>query len=295
MHSKRLRGVIAAIVTPILSTGGPDAARFIALARQLLDEGCDGLNVLGTTGEATSFSLAQRQQLMTAVAGSGLPLDRMMVGTGAASVDDASHLTALAGELGFAGALVLPPFYYKDVADEGVVRYLAGIADHTGSPIPIYLYNFPALSGVPYGINLIKRLRTELGSRIAGLKDSSGNMSYANEAAQIGTDFDVFPSNEATLLEARSGSFAGCISATANVNAPFCSRAFHDGDEGALGAAVAIRALFAGKPLVAGVKALVSHARKEPAIAELMPPLVRWSSADERRLFTEYDRIVAAA
>jgi len=294
MHPKRLRGVIAAIVTPILSTNGPDAARFIALARQLLDEGCDGLNVLGTTGEATSFSLAQRQQLMTAIAGSGLPLDRMMVGTGAASVDDASQLTALAGELGFAGALILPPFYYKDVADEGVVRYLATIADRTSSPIPIYLYNFPALSGVPYSIDLIKRLRTELGSRIAGLKDSSGNMDYANEAAQLGADFDVFPSNEATLLEARNGSFAGCISATANVNAPFCSRAFRDGDEGALGAAVSIRALFTGKPLVAGVKALVSHMRREPTIADPMPPLVRWSDAAERSLFSEYDRIVSS-
>jgi 4-hydroxy-tetrahydrodipicolinate synthase len=120
-------------------------------------------------------------------------------------------------------------------------------------------------------------------------------MPYAKEAAQIGADFDVFPSNEATLLEARGGGFAGCISATANVNAPYCAKAFRDGDEGALAKAVAIRGLFAGKPLVAGVKALVSHTRREATIAEPMPPLVRWSDADERNLFFKYDRIVASA
>src|SRR3974390_2414906 len=112
-----LRGVIAAIPTAVADSGEPDCARSIGLARFLLANGCDGLNVLGTTGEATSFSLDQRRRVMNAYAESGLPLTRMMVGTGAAALADAIALTKHAAELGFAGALVLPPFYYKGVSD----------------------------------------------------------------------------------------------------------------------------------------------------------------------------------
>src|SRR4249920_4200939 len=117
----KLSGVIAAIATPVDEAGEPDIARATTLARFLLDNGCDGLNVLGTTGEATSFSLEQRKRVMTAYRDAGLPLDRLMVGTGAASVADAVALTRHAAELGFAGALVLPPFYYKGVPDDGLV------------------------------------------------------------------------------------------------------------------------------------------------------------------------------
>src|ERR1700726_5126409 len=142
--TKTLSGVIAAITTAIDPKGEPDCARSTALARFLLDNGCDGLNVLGTTGEATSFSLAQRQRMMRAYADAGLPMERLMVGTGAAALADAVALTTYAADLGFAGALVLPPFYYKGVPDDGLVAYIEAILEATASrPIPIYLYHFP--------------------------------------------------------------------------------------------------------------------------------------------------------
>src|SRR3974377_2516745 len=145
-----LHGVIAAIATAVDPRGEPDCARSIALARFLLANGCDGLNVLGTTGEATSFSLDQRRRGMNAYAGSGLPLTRMMVGTGAAALADAIALTKHAAELGFARALVLPPFYYKGVADDGLVAVIEAILSATAArPIPLYLYHFPAHSCVP--------------------------------------------------------------------------------------------------------------------------------------------------
>ena len=209
-------GVIAAIPTPV-SGLEPDLDRFVALAQQLLATGCDGLNVLGTTGEATSFSLEQRLRVMEATAQAGLPMGRLMVGTGAAAVGDAVTLTGQAAALGFGGALVLPPFYYKNIPADGIVRYIDAIVAATKeSALPIYLYNFPAQSGVAYDIALIKRLIDGFGSRIAGLKDSSGDLAYAREAAAIAPGFDVFPSTEAALGEARDGPFAGCISATAN-------------------------------------------------------------------------------
>src|SRR5437660_8736533 len=140
--SPRLSGVIAAIATPVTPELSPDVPRFIRLAQHLLDNGCDGLNVLGTTGEATSFSFEQRAGVMRA-ASAELDRTRLMVGTGAASLAEATALMRLAAELGFAGALILPPFYYKDIAPHGVFDYLAAIITATQArPIPIYLYHF---------------------------------------------------------------------------------------------------------------------------------------------------------
>jgi len=286
--------VIAAIATPIDENGTPDLARAVRLARFLLDNGCDGLNVLGTTGEATSFSRYERKMVMDAYKAHNLPMHRLMVGTGAAAVSDAIALTRHAAELGFAGALVLPPFYYKGVPDDGLAAYIGALVQATAEkPIPIYLYHFPAMSGLPWHLALIKRLLESFPARIVGLKDSSGDMAYARAAAAISPDFAVFPSTEAALLEARGGAFAGCISATANCNADLCARAWAEGDQAALDAAVAIRKLFDGKPLVSGVKALLAHIHGDPALSRVKPPLAPLSAADQTAVTAGYDTVRA--
>ncbi len=250
--------------------------------------------MLGTTGEATSFSTEQRRKLMTAYRQAGLPMERLMVGTGAAAVRDAVELTRHAAELGFAAALVLPPFYYKGIADDGLVAYLEAIVAATRHrPIPIYLYHFPALSGIPWHVGLLGRIVSTFGSRIAGLKDSSGELGFARAAAAVAPGFAVFPSNEAALLEARNGPFAGCISATVNLNADLCARAYASGDAVALEAAVKIRKLFDGKPLVAGVKALIAHIHADAAWARVMPPLTAFSAADRAGAVAGYDAVRA--
>ena len=294
MTRSRLSGVIAAIATAVEENGEPDCGRSIALARHLLDHGCDGLNVLGTTGEATSFSLEQRKRVMSAYRDAGLPLERLMVGTGAAALADAIALSRHAAELGFAGALLLPPFYYKGVPDDGLVSYVERIVRATmAQPIPIYLYHFPALSGLPWHVGLIRRLLAEFGDRIVGLKDSSGDMTYARQAAAITPAFAVFPSTEAVLMEARDGPFAGCISATANLNADLCARAFHDGDAAALQAAVTIRQLFDGKALVPGIKALLGQIHRDPNWARTMPPLAPFPPADRAHAVAGYEAVRA--
>ncbi len=292
--NRTLRGVIAAVATIIDQKGAPDQARSLKLARFLLDNGCDGLNVLGTTGEATSFSRDERMGLMSAYRDNGLPMQRLMVGTGAAAVSDAIALTRHAAGLGFAGALVLPPFYYKGVPDDGLVAYIDAIVSATADhPIPLYLYHFPAQSGLPWHVGLIGRLLDAHPGRIVGLKDSSGDMAYAREAAKIQAGFDVFPSTEAALLEARSGGFAGCISATANCNADLCQRAWSSGDQVASEQAVTIRNLFNGKPLVSGIKALLAHIHADPALAAVKPPLAEPSAADRSEIIAGYDAVRA--
>ena len=292
MTASKLQGVIAAIATAVDDKGEPDCARSTALASFLLANGCDGLNVLGTTGEATSFSLEQRKRVMSAYRAAGLPLDRLMVGTGAASVADAIALTRHAAELGFAGALVLPPFYYKGVPDDGLFAYVELIVQATAAePIPLYLYHFPAQSGLPWHVKLVARLVATFGARIVGLKDSSGDMAYAREAATVAPGFKVFPSTEAVLMEARAGAFAGCISATANLNADLCARAWRGGDTAALDAAVAIRKLFDGKQLVPGVKALIAHIHDDAGWSRVQPPLSVFPAQDRTAVSAAYDSL----
>jgi len=289
-----MRGVIAAIATPLNESGAPDHALFLDHARRLLDGGCDALNVLGTTGEATSFSLDQRVSLMQKAA-ANLPNDRLMVGTGAAALADAITLTKTAADAGFAGALVLPPFYYKGVSEDGLHAFIARLVTETKSEgIPLYLYNFPAMTGITWTPALVARLVRDFPGRIVGLKDSSGDMDYARAIAAISADFATFPSNEAVLIEARSGAFAGCISATANLNSAFCAKAFHGGDQDALGKANAIRALFNGKPLVAGIKAVLAELNTAPAWSQVVPPLHSWTQEEAARTADQIRQIQSA-
>ena len=288
-----LRGVVAAIATPVTPERAPDRPRCLKLAKHLLANGCDALNVLGTTGEATSFSLGQRKDLMS-FAARELPLGRMMAGTGAASLGDAIDLTRHAAALGFGAALVLPPFYYKGVAEDGVFAYVEAIVAATREPaIPLFLYHYPALSGVPYTPELVGRLIAAFPARVLGVKDSSGDLAYERLLAERHPGFSVYPANEATLLEGRGGKFAGCISATTNLNADLCARAWASGDAAALETATRIRKLFDGKPLVAGVKAALAHVHGDPAIAEPVPPLTRWTADAAAALGRDIDALRA--
>src|SRR5215475_4227921 len=166
MTKPSLSGVIAAIATAVDDDGAPDTRRAVALARYLLGNGCDGLNVLGTTGEATSFSLAQRKAVMSAYREAGLPMERLMVGTGAAALADAIELTRHAAALGFAGALLLPPFYYKGVPDDGLFNHVAAIVGATGErPIPFFLYLRPATTSLLWSFPTLFRLHTASAAR----------------------------------------------------------------------------------------------------------------------------------
>ena len=180
MTSPRLRGVIAATPTPVDADFRPDPERLVRHCRALLDGGCDAINLLGTTGEATAFGVEQRIAVMRAIAESRLPLDRFMVGTGVPALEDTVRLTRAACELGFAGALVLPPFFYPQVPDDGLVAYIEALARRVDHPrLAIYLYHIPQNTKVPWPVEVVARLRDRLGATLAGLKDSAGDLAYA--------------------------------------------------------------------------------------------------------------------
>jgi 4-hydroxy-tetrahydrodipicolinate synthase len=295
MKSDRLRGIIAAAATPLNEDRSIDLPRLVEHCRRLLANGCDGINLLGTTGEATSFSREQRLQAMQAIAESGLPRGRFMVGTGAAALTDAASLSAAARDLGFAGALLLPPFYYKNIDDGSVVDYVEAVMARTGrTRLRLYLYHFPQNSAVPYSVAAVEQLHRAHPEHVLGVKDSSGDLAYAAALTKRMPDLDVFPSAEGALVKALEHRFAGCISATANITAPIAAEGWRALDSAAGRAAVEqatrIRAAFVDYPLIAGVKWALAQIYRDETWRRLSPPLRELTAAEQQGL---RDKLVA--
>jgi 4-hydroxy-tetrahydrodipicolinate synthase len=289
MTKDRLRGIIAAVATPLNEDRTIDLTRLIDHCRRLLANGCDGINLLGTTGEATSFSRDERLATMKAIAGSGLPRERFMVGTGAAALADAAFLTSAARDLGFAGALLLPPFYYKNIDDDSVVDYVEAVMARTGhNSLRLYLYHFPQNSAVPYNIAAVEKLHRAHPEHVLGVKDSSGDLAYAAALTRRMPDLAVFPSAEGALAKALEHHFAGCISATANITAPIAAEGWRalDSRDGcaAIEAATRIRAAFADYPLIAGVKWALAQLYGDQTWLRLCPPLRALTASEQQGL-----------
>jgi 4-hydroxy-tetrahydrodipicolinate synthase len=289
MINNRLRGIIAAAATPLNEDRSIDRPRLVDHCRRLLANGCDGINLLGTTGEATSFAREERLEAMRAIAESSLPRARFMVGTGAAALADAAFLTAAARDLGFAGALLLPPFYYKNIDDESVVEYVEAVMARTGRKgLRLYLYHFPQNSAVPYSVAAVETLHRAHPEHVLGVKDSSGDLAYAAALTKRMPDLDVFPSAEGALAKALEHRFAGCISATANITAPIAAEGWRALDSAAGRAAVEsatrIRAAFADCPLIAGVKWALGQIYRDETWRRLCPPLRELAAAEQQGL-----------
>ena len=280
----KLHGILAAVPTPLTADNEPDLERFVHHAKWALAAGCDGLNVLGTTGEANSLSTEQRRGLMTHAA-KHVPHARLMVGTGLPDLTGTIALTRHAYEQGFAGALILPPYYYKTASDEGLFSWYAAVVQATQTtPIALYLYNFPQMTGLPLTRELVARLAKEFGTRIVGAKDSSGDLAYATSLAKI-NNFDLFPSSETTIEHATRDGYAGCISATVNITAPLVARLWKEPDNASLAAIIAgLRSAMSKEPLIPAVKYLTALLHQDDAYARLLPPHLPLTEMQQKRL-----------
>jgi len=283
--STALGGIWSAVLTPLDAELQPDPELAIAYYRDLLSAGCDGINLLGTTGEAMSFGLAQRRRLMEAIARGNLPLDRVMVGTGAASLDDAVQLTRAAFDLGFAAALVLPPFFYRDASDDGIVRYFGELLVRAHAPGKrVLLYNFPKMSGITFHADLVTRLVREFPGAIFGMKDSSNDSSLQREVARRHPHLSVFPATEQDLMEAKAYGVAGCISGSVALWPRVAADAFHCGNADAAARAGSLRAALAGPPLIGAMRYLTAKARSQAAWERSLHPLVALNEEERHSL-----------
>ncbi|MFI0471637.1 dihydrodipicolinate synthase family protein [Halomonas sp. HMF6819] len=280
------------VITPFQTDLAPDSARFVAHCQWLASNGV-GLAIFGTNSEANSMSVGEKQTLLKTLVDSGVDPARIMPGTGACSIEDCVSLTQEAVAAGCAGVLMLPPFYYKGVSDEGLFRYFSEVINRVNdSRLRVYLYHIPPVTQVPLSLELIERLCATFPGIIAGIKDSGGDWAYTQALVErfSSQDFAVYAGSERFLLDTLRAGGAGCISATANVNPLAIVELAQqwqtsDADERQQKLNV-IRDLFEQYPLIPAMKAATSHFSDVDAWQRVRPPLVELEDAKAAELIS---------
>lgn len=299
--TKAVRGIYAAAVSPFNTDGSLDVSKLLAYCQYLTTEGgCDGVAPTGTTGEGNSISFRQKLELAGAFAKAGFDPNRAIFGTGACATQDAIDLSKAALDAGFHNVLALPPFYYKNASDEGIYRYFAQLIETIGNDrLRVYLYHFPQMSATPIPVDVAVRLKKDFGPVVAGLKDSSGDMSqalaFAAATGGVDADFDVYPSSEAFLFEGFEGGCAGIISGSTNAFANFVQKGRADGpDSEAFALVKAARATASKYPLMAAMKQLEAWRSGDESWTQMAPPLVALSDEQKANLKADIENLKAS-
>ena len=285
-------GVIAAVPTPINNDGNPILEAFLEHCEWVLQNGCDGVNILGSTGEANSFNSHQRKLVMES-ASQNLNNQRLMVGTGTPSISETIHLTQIADDLNYQVALVLPPFYYKPITNNGLFLWYQTLHEKLGSrKIKIYFYNFPQMTGLIIPIEVIEQLHNQWPDRFCGIKDSSGDLNYCRTLSK-NKNFKVFPSSEVSISEAHISKFSGCISATANQTLFLSSKAWAKKNENIdylVSKIKHLREEISKDSLIPSIKFLVSTRTKNKDWNNLLPPFNSLNETRQQDLTSLYDK-----
>ena len=297
--TQRLRGVLAPVVTPFKPDYSPDPQRFVRHCKWLLARGCSGLAVFGTNSEANSLSADERMMLLEQLVERGVPVSQLMPGTGCSALTDSVRLTVHAVKLGCAGVLMLPPFYYKGVPDEGLFRNFSEVIQRVADDrLQLYLYHIPPVAQVPITLALIERLVTSYPGTVAGVKDSSGD--WNNTQAMIDAfakqGFDVFAGSEVFLLRTMRAGGAGCITAGANVNPHGIDKVYRGWQspeaEALQASADKIRHILQSQvSMIPALKATIAHFADDRDWQTVRPPLVELTL--EQRAMLVSDLIAA--
>ena len=292
MPSQPFHGVLVPVLTPFTPSGDPDLGRFVAFCRWLLEQGAGGLSVFGTTSEANSMSSPERMALLDGLIEAGIPPGKLMPGTGACSITEAATLVRHAVGRGCGGVLLLPPFYYKGVSDDGIFAFVSGVIDKVASSaLRIYLYHIPPVAQVGYSLDLVARLIKAYPETVVGLKDSSGDWNNTAALLERCPGFAVFPGSEVFLLDALRKGGAGCITASGNVNVPGIRKAYENWRgpqaETLQAEITTLRKALQAYPMIPALKRIVAHFHKDPDWARVRPPLVALDQAQSAALIAE--------
>lgn len=292
-------GVLAAVLSPLDATLAVDIDALARHCRWLLDQGCDGLSVLGTTGEANSFSLDERRRVLDGLGERGLAGALLLPGTGCCAIEDTVQLSATALAIGATRVLMLPPFYYKGVSDDGLFAYFAEVIERLGDGrLRIFLYHFPQLSGVALGPALIERLLACYPGTIVGMKDSSGDFAGMVRTVRAFPGFTVLTGSDEFLLPLLREGGGGCITGVSNVAAAVAAQvldAWRQGDGTAAEQAQArlssIRQAFVAYPLTAALKEVMAEYTGAAGWRRIRPPLIPLLPAQTAALSSALDRL----
>ncbi len=288
-------GVNAAALTAMRADLSIDLDRMAAHCRWLLANGCNGLAILGTTGEANSLGISERIAVMEGLVERGIPAARLLPGVGTPALTDTVLLARRAAELGCPGVLALPPFFYKNPSEDGLFAWFSEVIQRTGTGTRMFLYHFPAQSAVPFTVDLVGRLLRAYPGTIKGIKDSSGDFAntraYVEHFAQDG--FEVYCGDDGHLHRLLQIGGAGSISAASNVTAAVNARVYAgwNGPEGAAAQETlsALRMAVTSAALIPGLKALVARHTGDDAWLNIRPPHLRLDDASAAKLFTAFD------
>jgi 4-hydroxy-tetrahydrodipicolinate synthase len=297
LHPSTLPAVLSPVLTPFTADGSPDAAKLLKQCKWLEANGV-GQAIFGTNSEANSISAPQKMSTLTALIEGGLNPEHMMPGTGATSIDATVNMTRHAVNHKCAGVLMLPPFYYKDVSDDGLFAYFSEVIQKIGSAaLQIYIYNIPPVTKINLSLSLLERLTKEYPKTVVGMKDSSGDWAYTESVIKLlaPSGFRVYAGSEIFLMRALRAGGVGCISATANVNPKaIADLASHwresNADERQAGLDK-VRAVFAKYQMIAGMKTAVAHYSKDPDWLRVRPPLMQLSAEQQAQLLSELQQI----
>lgn len=289
-----MEGVIAAVPTALDENFEPIKELFIEHCNWALASGCDGLNILGSTGEANSLDIETRKKVMDWAADK-VPVSKLMVGTGLPALDETIAMTQYADALGYTIALVLPPYYYAPVTNDGLVAWYMALHKALGErQIQIYFYNFPQMTGLPIPVEVIAELAKNAPLRFSGIKDSSGDLDYARAIVAADGNLNVFPSSETALQSADNDGFAGCISATVNITSALAAEIWASRENPPNDLCTEIgrqRAAMAGPNLIPAIKYLVSQRTGDERWQYLMPPFLPLSEQDREILYASLGSI----
>ncbi|WP_114639022.1 dihydrodipicolinate synthase family protein [Polynucleobacter necessarius] len=297
LHPSTLPAVLSPVLTPFTADGNPDAQKLLKQCKWLESNGV-GQAIFGTNSKANSMSAPQKMSTLTALVEGGLNPEHMMPGTGASSIDATVNMTRHALSHKCAGVLMLPPFYYKDVSDDGLFAYFSEVIQKVGdSALKVYLYNIPPVTKLSFSLSLLERLTKEFPNTIVGMKDSSGDWSYTESVIKLlaPSGFRVYAGSEVFLMRALRAGGVGCISATANVNPKaIADLAAHwresDADE-RQAKLDRVRGVFAKYQMIAGMKTAVAHYSKDPEWLRVRPPLMQLTPEDQAKLLSELKQI----
>lgn len=290
-NSISMRGVLSPVITPFNKDLSVHTGLLAAHCRWLLESDV-GLAIFGTNSEGNSLSAGERSEVIRELIANGIPAARMMPGTGGCALPDVVSLTQTCVRAGVGGVLMLPPFYYKSVSDDGLFAFFSEVIQRVGDDrLRLYLYHIPPVSNVGLSLSLIERLLDAYGTVIAGIKDSGGQ--WDNTAALIERfsprGFSVFAGSENFLMRTMRAGGAGCISATANVNPAAISALCKDWQSSNADTSQqhldTVRAIFSSLPMIAAMKSAVARSSGEPDWKRLRPPLVSLNLDQEKQLY----------
>ena len=293
MTDLSITGVYCSSATPVTSDFAPDHAAFVAHCRRLLQQGCDGVALLGTTGEANSFSSSERKALLEATVSGGIAPERLLPGTGVAAWSETVELTKHALSLGVTRVVMLPPFYYKGISDDGLFAAYAEIVERVADPLlQVVLYHIPQFSSVPITFPVIERLRARYPSTFVGIKDSSGDLDNMIALVERFRGFSVLAGADPLMLPLLRRGGAGCITATSNLVASDLAFIFRNYADPALAAdveaaqarVVAARTRVSQFAQIASIKALIARSTGHADWRNLRPPLLPLTAAEAAQL-----------